>query len=144
MTQSIMLRCAKCGTRNRVPAASAGKQLRCGKCAAELDAGSVGTCTQGDFAATVLQSPLPVLVDFWAVWCGPCKAIDPVLEQLAGEYAGRARIVKVDVDHCPAVAAEFNIRSIPTLALFRDGEVADVVVGAQGKAKLSKMLDRAL
>jgi len=102
--------------------------------------GKVAHATDATFKAMVLDSDRPVLVDFWAEWCGPCKAIAPVLEELAGEVAGKARIVKVDVDSCPRTAGQFNIRSIPTLVLFKDGDVADVLVGLQSKSKLSKLL----
>lgn len=102
--------------------------------------GKVAHATDATFKALVLEADRPVLVDFWAEWCGPCKAIAPVLEELAGEVAGKARIVKVDVDSCPRTAGQFNIRSIPTLVLFKDGDVADVLVGMQSKGKLSKLL----
>ena len=100
--------------------------------------------TDADFDSHVLQSEVPVLVDFWAPWCGPCKMIAPALDQLAGEYAGKARIVKVDVDQNQATALKFHVRSIPMLLLFKDGQVQSQQIGAVGKAQLAQMIDKAL
>lgn len=100
--------------------------------------------TDADFDATVLQSDEPVLVDFWAQWCGPCKMIAPALDQLATEYAGKAKIVKVDVDQHRATAAKYQVRSIPMLLLFKGGEVQATQVGAAGKPQLAQMIDQAL
>jgi thioredoxin 1 len=92
----------------------------------------------------ILKTDQPVLVDFWATWCGPCRAVAPTLDALATEFAGRARIVKVDVDRCPKTAQAFGIRNVPTLALLEGGEVADVLVGAQSKDRLRKLLSKSL
>jgi len=100
--------------------------------------------SDADFDATVLASEEPVLVDFWAPWCGPCKMIAPALDELAGEYAGRAKIVKVDVDRNQATALKYHVRSIPMLLLFKDGQVQATQVGAVGKPQLAKMIDQAL
>jgi thioredoxin 1 len=100
--------------------------------------------TADSFAAEVLQSPAPVLVDFWAEWCGPCKMIAPGLNELAEEYQGRVKIGKVNIDDHPALAGEYGVRAIPTLLLFRKGEVAEQMVGAKSKRDLKASLDRAL
>lgn len=97
---------------------------------------------EGTFEQAVLQSDVPVLVDFWAAWCGPCKAIAPVLDELSSEYEGKARIVKIDVDSNPNLAAQYGIRSIPSLFVFKNGEKVDNVVGAQPKSQLSALLNK--
>jgi thioredoxin 1 len=100
------------------------------------------TLTQETFAQQVLQSPVPVLVDFWAEWCGPCKMIAPLLDELADEYDGKAKIGKVNIDEQQALAAEYGIRAIPTLLLFNKGQVADQIVGARSKRDFKTSLDR--
>ena len=100
------------------------------------------TLTQENFAQEVLQSPTPVLVDFWAEWCGPCKMIAPILNELADEYQGRVKIGKVNIDDHQALATEYGIRAIPTLLLFDKGQVADQIVGARSKRDLKASFDR--
>jgi thioredoxin 1 len=100
--------------------------------------------TDADFDAAVLQSDEPVLVDFWAQWCGPCKMIAPALDELADTYAGRAKVVKIDIDQNRATAMKYHVRSIPMLLLFKDGQVQATQIGAVGKAQLSQMIDKAL
>ncbi len=99
------------------------------------------TLTDDNFRAEVLESAKPVLVDFWAQWCGPCRAVGPVVEELAEEYEGRAVIGKVNVDENPVLAKEYGIRSIPSLLVFKYGDVVDHVVGAHPKGVLSEKLD---
>lgn len=97
--------------------------------------------TDADFKVDVLESETPVLVDFWAAWCGPCKAIAPVLEDLSREYDGKVKIVKVDVTNCEETAVNYNIRNIPALLLFKDGEVVAQQVGAVPRSKLVSFID---
>ncbi|XWN37545.1 MAG: thioredoxin [Balneola sp.] len=97
--------------------------------------------TDGNFEAEVLNSDKPVLVDFWAEWCGPCRMIGPVVEEMAGEYEGKAKIGKVNVDNNPDISVKYGIRSIPALLIFKNGEVVDQIVGAVPKPHLTKQLD---
>jgi len=100
--------------------------------------------TDATFDAEVLNSSTPVLVDFWAEWCGPCRMIGPVVEEMAGEYEGKAKITKVDVDSNPQISMKFGIRSIPTLLIFKNGQIVDQIVGAVPKSILKRQLDAQL
>ncbi len=100
--------------------------------------------TDADFEAKVINSELPVLVDFWAAWCGPCRAIAPVIEELAADYDGKVVIAKMNVDENPATPGKFGIRAIPTLILFKDGKVVEQITGAVGKAMIENALQKVL
>ncbi len=100
--------------------------------------------TDENFEAEILKSEKPVLVDFWAAWCGPCKAIAPTIEALAEEYAGQIRVAKLDVDNNPKSAMKFGIKAIPTMIMFKDGEVSDQITGAVGKAQLEEAIKKVL
>ena len=102
------------------------------------------TLSDANFQQEVIDSKEPVLVDFWATWCGPCRIIAPVIEELAGEYEGRAKIAKLDADHNQMTPMAYGIRSIPTLLLFKDGQVVDQIIGAVPKRALVDKLDAAL
>ena len=98
--------------------------------------GSISQLTESTFAEEVAGSTEPVLVDFWAEWCGPCKMIAPILEEIATEQAGKVRVAKVNVDENPGLATKFNVMSIPTMIVFKDGQEAQRLVGARGKPQL--------
>ena len=100
--------------------------------------------TDNNFSAEVLNASQPVLVDFWATWCGPCRMIAPIVQELSSEYEGRAKVGKLDVDAAQKTAAEFGIRSIPTLLIFKEGKVADQIIGAVPKGQITEKLEAAL
>lgn len=100
--------------------------------------------TDDNFEREVLESTAPVLVDFWAAWCGPCKMIAPIVEELSSEYEGKAKICKIDVDAAQKTATDFGIRSIPTLLIFKEGKVADQLIGAVPKQQITEKLDAVL
>jgi thioredoxin 1 len=110
----------------------------------EQAVGDVQQVSDASFDSDVLKSDLPVLIDFWAPWCGPCKAIAPVVEELAKEYAGRLKVVKMNVDDNPQTPTRYGVRGIPNLIVFKGGRVAEQIIGAVPRAQLVKAIDRAL
>jgi len=141
--------CPKCGTKNRVDEQVATvNQAVCGKCGAKLPPtgatanGKPQAVTDTTFAAEVVNASasLPVLVDCWAEWCGPCRMIAPVLDQLAAESGGRYKIAKLNVDENPQTSAQFQIRSIPTMLIFKNGKMVDQIVGAVPKQTIAARL----
>jgi thioredoxin 2 len=148
MDDAAIIRCASCGTANRVPRDKLAQGLtpKCGRCKQPLRAAEAGpvVVTDATFAAEVERSPLPVLVDAWAAWCGPCRMIAPAIEELATELSGRIRVAKLNVDENPATASRFAIRSIPTLLVIAGGREVDRIVGAQAKEAIRERLERVL
>lgn len=104
----------------------------------------IANVTDASFETDVLKSSQPVLIDFWATWCGPCRAIAPVVEQLAGEYEGKVKVVKVNIDENPKTPTQYDVRSIPTLLMFKDGKVVGQIVGAVAKPKIEELVKKAL
>ncbi len=105
-------------------------------------AGKVHVVTDQSFEAEVLESPEPALVDFWAVWCGPCRMIAPIVEELSGEYDGRVKFTKMNVDENVQTPGRYGIRGIPTLLLFKEGKVVDQIVGAVPKSRIKEVIDQ--
>jgi thioredoxin 2 len=136
MEESVVS-CAQCGANNRIGTSPQGQVPVCGKCKSPLPWIVAGT----DISfRKELETATPVLVDFWAEWCAPCRMTAPVLEDVAQDKAGQIKVVKIDVDLNPAVSGQFNIRSIPTLILFKDGNPVETIVGAMSKAALLERL----
>jgi thioredoxin 2 len=146
MAGIVTIRCASCGATNRVPRdkLAQGLKAKCGSCKQPLPAVAAAPVivTDATFAAEVECSPLPVLVDAWAAWCGPCRMIAPAIDELAAELEGRVRVAKLNVDENPATAGRFDIRSIPTLLVIAGGREVDRIVGAQPKHAIRARLER--
>ncbi len=103
---------------------------------------SAVSVTDSDFTKEVIESTIPVVVDFWATWCGPCQAMGPVVDAVAGEYAGKIKVLKMNVDENPSTPMKYGVRGIPTLILFNKGEVVDRLIGAQPKASVEGLLKK--
>jgi thioredoxin 2 len=132
--------CPRCGAINRVPAERIGDHPKCGKCGGQLLPAAPIELTAATFERFLSRDGLPALVDFWAPWCGPCKQFAPTFAQMAGQYTGKVRFVKVDTEAEQALAARYGIRSIPTLALFKGGRELDRVSGALPGQQLASWL----
>jgi thioredoxin 2 len=137
-----IINCLKCGAKNRVAAEKqVSRAAICGRCKTLLisDAHPV-IITDGNFSDEVENSPFPVLLDFWAAWCGPCRVVAPVIDQLAKELSGKVRVGKLDVDNNQMTASRFRVQSIPTLLILKNGQEVDRIVGAQSKEAILQRL----
>jgi len=142
--------CSKCGTKNRVDQRQAAEQIaKCGKCGTTLDLSKIADTTaetkplivtDASFHQVIEESDKPVLLDAWAPWCGPCRIVGPIMEQLAAESNGRYRVAKLNVDENPITASQFQIQSIPTMLIFKNGKLVDRLVGAQPKPAIAARL----
>ena len=147
MTDASLIRCPACGATNRVPREKIAQGLmpRCGRCKRPLGVDSEPvTVTDATFSDVVERAGLPVLLDAWAPWCAPCRMIAPVVDQLAKDMAGKVRVGKLNVDENPRTAARFDLRSIPTLLVIKDGREIDRIVGVQPKGEIVRRLERAI
>jgi thioredoxin 2 len=147
MAEPHLIRCPACRVINRVPREKLDQGLEpvCGRCKRPLPAeGKPMTVTDATFSGDVERSALPVLLDAWAPWCGPCRMVAPIIDALAAELAGRVRVAKLNVDENPATAARFNLSSIPTLLVLKAGREVDRIVGAQPKAEIMRRLERVI
>jgi len=145
MSDADLIRCPGCGADNRVPRdkIESGLTAICGRCKTPLPRTAAPlTVTDASFSNDVERSPLPVLVDAWAAWCMPCRTIAPVIEELAAEMTGRVRVAKLNVDENPTTASRFDLRSIPTLLIFKDGREIDRIVGVHPKAEIQRRLEQ--
>ena len=140
--EHLILRCTKCGTKNRVQKTRLGDGPKCGSCKSPLNVSAAPSSpvdvTDRTFSTEVLTHQGAVLVDCWAPWCGPCKIVGPVLDEIAREYAGRIKIVKLNVDENPGIASRYGIQSIPTMLLFNNGTKVDQLIGAQPKTEIER------
>ena len=140
-SQRLTVRCQFCNTWNRIDASKIPDGPKCGKCAKPILLERPVTLNDETFARTISESDVPVAVDFYADWCGPCKSIAPILDEVAKEYEGRLKIAKINVDENQQTPAKFGIRGIPTLMLFKNGNVEATRVGALSKSQLTAFLD---
>jgi len=141
---SVIIDCSGCGTKNRIPRDRLGDRPKCGKCGTSLVTegyfDSPVNITDRSFEKEVLSSPGPVLVDCWAPWCGPCLMVAPILEELASKYAGRFKIAKLNVDENPVTASRYDTRSIPTMLIFKGGNLEERIVGALPKERIEQYI----
>jgi thioredoxin 2 len=143
-TKHLTLRCQFCETWNRIDAARAADRPKCGKCAKPMLLDRPFPLNEDTFARTIQDADVPVLVDFYADWCGPCKVMAPAVDEIAATYQGRALVAKLDTDRAPRTSSSFNIRGIPTSIVFKQGKEVARQTGAVPKPMLAKMLDGAL
>ena len=139
----MIIRCMNCGTKNRMPEERIRNRPICGRCRQPLVVGAVDRpidITDATFAEEVISSTAPVLVDCWAPWCGPCKAVAPILDELSIKYTGGIKIAKINVDENPLISSQYGIRSIPTMLLFKNGKLVNRLVGTLPKEEIERHL----
>ncbi|RLB97451.1 MAG: thiol reductase thioredoxin [Deltaproteobacteria bacterium] len=144
---NLILACSACGAKNRVPLSRIDEAPKCGKCKAVLSVEILShpvIVSDSTFDREVMASALPVLVDCWAPWCGPCRAVGPVLDELAVKYRARLKIAKLNVDENPQIGSRYSISSIPTLFLVKNGRIIDTLMGALPKEQLESQIARIL
>jgi thioredoxin 2 len=144
VTKKLTLRCQFCETWNRIDAARASDKPKCGKCGTPMLLDRPLKLDDDTFQRTIAESEIPVVVDFWAEWCGPCKMMAPFVDELAAKYVGRALVAKVDTDRAKQAAAPFGIRGIPTTIVFKGGQPVVQKAGAMPLAGLEQLLTQAL
>lgn len=147
--EGIIVRCARCGAKNRIPAYRMKENARCGKCHRPLPSrraheGRPVNVNDLNFKQEVIGSSEPVLVDFWASWCGHCASVAPILDQLAGEYSGRLKVAKLNVDENPQTASRYGIGSVPGMLFFKQGRVVSSIAGALPKDDLKRRIESVL
>jgi thioredoxin 2 len=145
---NVIATCPACGARNRIPSGRLDDAPVCGRCHVSLKgvlgAGKPGDVNDNTFDQEVIAWPGAVLVDCWAPWCGPCRMVAPILDELAREYRGRVKIAKLNTDENPGISARYGIRSIPTMLIFRDGTQVDRMTGALPKQEIERHIAAAL
>ena len=144
MSDSTHIVCPNCSSINRVPVIRIDNQPQCGKCHDRLFGGKPLALDEAGFYRHLQRSELPLLVDFWAPWCGPCRMMAPAFEQAAAQLEPKVRLIKINTEENQRIAAQFGIRSIPTLIVFKGGRVVDQLIGAAPKDQIRRMVERHL